>query len=150
MQFIHLARILQRNVSRNHKGRKKDMIQQVQTGKAPAAVGPYAQAVTANGFVFLSGMLPIHPESGNIVGSTAGEQTEQIMQNIIGLLSELDLELKDIVKTTIFLDSIDAFQSVNEVYGSYFTTHKPARSCVEVAAIPKGALVEIEAIAIKR
>lgn len=123
------------------------MIQQVQTKKAPAAVGPYSQAVTANGFAYLSGMLPLDIENGSIIGTTAAEQTEQIMRNIIGLLSELNLKLEDIVKTTIFLDSIESFQSVNEVYGAYFSTHKPARSCVEVAAIPKGALVEIEVIA---
>lgn len=123
------------------------MIQLVQTKKAPTAVGPYSQAVTVNGLAFLSGMLPLHIESGEIVGTTAAEQTEQIMRNITGLLSEMNLGLEDVVKTTIFLDSIDTFQSVNEVYGSYFSTHKPARSCVEVSAIPKGALVEIEVIA---
>ncbi len=123
------------------------MIQQISTNKAPAAVGPYSQAVTVDGFAFLSGMLPLDIESGEIVGETAAEQTEQILNNIKGLLSDLSLGLEDVFKTTIFLDSIDSFQSVNEVYGSYFSTHKPARSCVEVSAIPKGALVEIEVIA---
>lgn len=125
------------------------MIQLIQSGKAPAAVGPYSQAVEAKGLVFLSGMLPLDVNTGAMVGETAAEQTEQIMKNISGLLSEQDLHLENVVKTTIFLDSIDSFQAVNEVYGSYFSTHKPARSCVEVAAIPKGALVEIEVIAIK-
>ena len=92
-------------------------------------------------------MLPLDIDSGEIVGRTVAEQSEQIMKNITGLLSELGLGLEDVVKTTIFLDSIDSFQSVNQVYGSYFSTHKPARSCVEVSAIPKGALVEIEVIA---
>ncbi|MGN7397357.1 Rid family detoxifying hydrolase [Peribacillus frigoritolerans] len=123
------------------------MIQQVHTKKAPTAVGPYSQAVTANGLAYLSGMLPLDIENGNIVGNTAAEQTEQIMKNIAGLLSELNLTLEDIIKTTIFLDSIKSFQSVNEVYGSYFSLHKPARSCVEVSAIPKGAFVEIGVIA---
>lgn len=123
------------------------MIEQVQTKKAPTAVGPYSQAITANGLAFLSGMLPLDIATGDIVGTTAAEQTEQIMNNIIGLLSELNLGFEDIVKTTIFLDSMDSFQSVNEVYGFYFPIHKPARSCVEVSAIPKGALVEIEVIA---
>ncbi|TCP24913.1 2-iminobutanoate/2-iminopropanoate deaminase [Scopulibacillus darangshiensis] len=126
------------------------MIQQIQSNKAPAAVGPYSQVVIANEFVFLSGMLPLDRETEEIVGLNAAEQTNQIMKNISGLLSELHLRLEDVVKTTIFLDSIETFQSVNEVYGSYFTTHKPARSCVEVAAIPKGALIEIEVIAIKK
>jgi 2-iminobutanoate/2-iminopropanoate deaminase len=123
------------------------MMQQVQSKKAPTAVGPYSQAVAANGFVYLSGMLPLDVENGNIVGNTAAEQTEQIMKNIAGLLSEMNLSLEDIIKTTIFLASMESFQSINEVYGSYFSSHKPARSCVEVSAIPKGALVEIEVIA---
>lgn len=123
------------------------MIKQIKTEKAPGAVGPYSQAITANGFAFLSGMLPLHVTTGTIVGTTAEVQTEQIMKNISGLLSELNLQLDDIVKTTIFLKSMDSFQKVNEVYGSYFSTHKPARSCVEVSEIPKGALVEIEVIA---
>ncbi|MEH7523567.1 Rid family detoxifying hydrolase [Bacillus sp. JJ1503] len=122
-------------------------MQQIQSNKAPKAVGPYSQAVIVNGVAYLSGMLPLDIEQGNIVGITAAEQTERIMNNIIGLLSELNIGLKEVIKTTIFLDSIESFQSVNEVYGSYFTTHKPARSCVEVSAIPKGALVEIEVIA---
>ena len=126
------------------------MLQQVQTNKAPAAVGPYSQAIIANGFVFLSGMLPLDCETGNIVGDSTAEQTEQILKNISGLLSELNLGLEDIVKATIFLDSIDSFQSVNEVYGSYFSEHKPARSCFEVSAIPKGAKVEIEVIAVTK
>ncbi len=124
------------------------MINQIKTNKAPRAVGPYSQAVTANGFAFLSGMLPLNIETGDMVGATAEEQTEQIMENIKSLLSELNLGLDDVVKTMIFLKSMDSFQKVNEVYGSYFETHKPARSCVEVSEIPKGALVEIEVIAL--
>jgi 2-iminobutanoate/2-iminopropanoate deaminase len=93
-------------------------------------------------------MLPLDVTTGEIVGTTPAEQTEQIMKNIKGLLFDLELRYEDIVKTTIFLDSMESFQVVNEIYGSYFTTHKPARSTVEVAAIPKGALVEIEVIAI--
>lgn len=123
------------------------MIKQVETVKAPAAVGPYSQAVISNGQVFCSGMLPLIPENGKIAGPTVEEQTKQVMENITALLQELDLRLEDVVKTTIFLDSIDTFQQVNQIYGDYFSNHKPARSCVEVAAIPKGALVEIEVIA---
>jgi len=123
------------------------MIVQIQSNKAPGAVGPYSQAITANGFAYLSGMLPLDPLNGQMIGTTAAEQTEQIMQNIKNLLSDLELELNDVVKATIFLQSMDSFQSVNEIYGSYFTEHKPARSCIEVAALPKAALVEIEVIA---
>nr|WP_152446394.1 Rid family detoxifying hydrolase [Bacillus sp. THAF10] len=119
----------------------------LQSTKAPAAVGPYSQAVQAHEFVYLSGMLPLCPESGTMVGESVGEQTEQVMRNIENLLLDLHLSLQDVVKTTIFLDSMDSFQTVNEIYGTYFSEHKPARSCVEVAAIPKGALVEIEVIA---
>lgn len=126
------------------------MITKVQTEKAPAAVGPYSQAIIANGLVFLSGMLPLDPETGIMLGENAREQTEQVMKNISGLLMELNLGLEDVVKATIYLDSMDSFQCVNEVYGSYFSIHKPARSCVEVAAIPKGALVEIELIALQK
>jgi 2-iminobutanoate/2-iminopropanoate deaminase len=131
----------------NNQRRRKPMIQ-IHSNKAPAAVGPYSQAVIAGGFAFLSGMLPLDVNTGEIVGTTPAEQTEQIMKNIKGLLFDLELRYEDIVKTTIFLDSMESFQVVNEIYGSYFTTHKPARSTVEVAAIPKGALVEIEVIAI--
>ncbi|WP_066295448.1 Rid family detoxifying hydrolase [Bacillus sp. FJAT-29937] len=123
------------------------MVEQINTNKAPVAVGPYSQAVIANGFAFLSGMLPLDIKDGKIVGETAAEQTKQIMDNIVSLLSELNVGLNEIVKATIFLDSMDSFQAVNEVYGSYFTVHKPARSCVEVSALPRGALVEIEVIA---
>ena len=123
------------------------MLKPVETTKAPAAVGPYSQAVLSNGQIYCSGMLPINPENGEITATTVEEQTKQVMENIIGLLKEVDLSLDDVVKTTIFLDSIESFQQVNEVYDHYFSNHKPARSCVEVAAIPKGALVEIEFIA---
>lgn len=123
------------------------MITQIQSEKAPGAVGPYSQAIETNGFVFLSGMLPLDVETGEMVGTTAPEQAEQIMKNITNLLGDLNLTWREIVKTTIFLDSMSSFQAVNEVYGSYLTDHKPARSCVEVAKLPKGALVEIEVIA---
>lgn len=123
------------------------MITQIQSEKAPGAVGPYSQAIETNGFVFLSGMLPLDVETGEMVGTTASEQAEQIMKNITNLLGDLNLTWREIVKTTIFLDSMSSFQAVNEVYGSYLTDHKPARSCVEVAKLPKGALVEIEVIA---
>ncbi len=97
------------------------MIKQVQTIHAPAAVGPYSQAVTANGLAFLSGMLPLDIDTGEMIGTSASDQTKQIIDNISGLLSELNLTLTDVIKTTVFLKSMDSFQSVNEVYGSYFS-----------------------------
>jgi len=124
------------------------MISVISTDKAPRAVGPYSQAVKANGFAYLSGMLPLDVLSGEIVGLTAKEQTEKIMQNISDLLAELNLTLKDVVKTTIFIDSMNDFQDINDVYSYYFEAHKPARSCVEVSKLPKEALVEIEVIAL--
>ncbi|MGI8316887.1 RidA family protein [Halobacillus mangrovi] len=123
------------------------MIKQVKTKKAPSAVGPYSQAVISNGQVYLSGMLPLNSDSGEITGDTVAEQTKQILDNITGLLEEINLHLTDVIKTTIFLDSMNDFQQVNDIYGDYFSNHKPARSCVEVSAIPKGALIEIEVIA---
>ncbi|MGR3762837.1 RidA family protein [Rossellomorea sp. NS-SX7] len=119
----------------------------VKSLKAPGAVGPYSQAVISHGQVFLSGMLPLNPETGQIVGETVEEQSKQVMENIIALLEDVGLQLEDVVKTTIFLDSMEDFQKMNQIYGEYFTSHKPARSCVEVAAIPKAALVEIEVLA---
>lgn len=124
------------------------MVRTIESKSAPAAIGPYSQAVVANGFMYLSGMLPLHPETGEMIGQTAVEQTKQIMENITGLLGDFQLTVDDVIKTTIFLADINDFGSVNEVYGSYFSRHKPARSCVEVAAIPKGARVEIEVIAL--
>jgi 2-iminobutanoate/2-iminopropanoate deaminase len=124
------------------------VVKMIKSDKAPGAVGPYSQAVTANGFAYLSGMLPLSVETGMMVGETATQQTEQIMQNISSLLKDLDLSLTDVVKVMIFLKSMEDFGSVNEVYGSHFGEHRPARSCVEVARLPKDALVEIEVIAL--
>lgn len=116
---------------------------------APKAVGPYSQAIEKNGVLFLSGQIPLDPLSGQIVGNTIEQQTQQIFKNMNAVLSAAGYSLDDVVKTTVFLTNIDDFATVNAVYGRYFTTEAPARSAVAVMALPKGAMVEIEAIAIK-
>ena len=119
------------------------------TSAAPAAIGPYAQAVIAGGLVFCSGMLGIDPASGALVGQTAAEQTEQICKNLSALLASQGLTPSNVVKTTVFLTDLNAFAAVNAVYGALFSAEPPARSCVEVARLPKDALVEIECIALR-
>lgn len=117
---------------------------------APAAIGPYSQAVTANGFAYLSGQIPLNPETGALVGPTIEAQTEQVMKNIAAVLHHLGLQFTDLVKTTIFLTDLGHFQTVNGIYEKALGGVKPARSTVQVAALPKGANVEIEVIALLR
>lgn len=119
----------------------------IHSDKAPVAVGPYSQGIEVNGLLFFSGMLPINPKASEIEAKDIVGQTTQVLENISALLDSQGLSLKNVVKTTIFLDSMDDFAEVNKVYGTYFSEHKPARSCVAVQDIPKGALVEIEIIA---
>ncbi|HNX92797.1 MAG TPA: Rid family detoxifying hydrolase [Syntrophomonas sp.] len=119
----------------------------VVSSKIPV-VGPYSSAVEANGFVFLSGQIPVDPETGEMIGDIKGA-TRQVLVNIRSLLSEMGLSLAHIVKTTIFLKNMDEFSAVNEVYAEFFTSEPPARSTVEVSALPKGAPLEIEAVAVK-
>lgn len=121
----------------------------ISSADAPKAVGPYSQAIEKNGVLFLSGQIPLDPLSGQIVGNTIEQQTQQIFKNMNVVLSAAGYSLDDVVKTTVFLTNIDDFATVNAVYGRYFTTEAPARSAVAVMALPKGAMVEIEAIAIK-
>ncbi len=121
----------------------------ISSADAPKAVGPYSQAIEKNGVLFLSGQIPLDPLSGQIVGNTIEQQTQQIFKNMNSVLSAAGYSLDDVVKTTVFLTNIDDFATVNAVYGRYFTTEAPARSAVAVMALPKGAMVEIEAIAIK-
>ncbi len=115
---------------------------------APAAIGPYSQGIEADGFLFLSGAIPVDPKSGLIEGTDIKSQTMQVMRNIDALLKEAGYEEKDVVKTTCFLADIDDFGAFNEVYASYFV-NKPARSCFAVKDLPKGALCEVEVIAHK-
>ena len=113
---------------------------------APAAVGPYCHAVEAGDFVFTSGQIGLIPETG-VLAEGIVSQTEQVLKNLGAVLAEAGLTYSDVIKTTVFLDNIDDFGTVNEIYAKYFTGDAPARSCVEVAALPKGALVEIEVVA---
>lgn len=120
----------------------------VSTPEAPAAVGPYSQAVIAGDTVYLSGQIALDPASGKISGNTVGEQTEQICRNIEAVLKAAGTDITRVVKTTCFLADIGDFAAFNEVYAKHFTT-APARSCVAVKDIPKGALAEIEVIAVR-
>jgi 2-iminobutanoate/2-iminopropanoate deaminase len=115
--------------------------------KAPSAIGPYSQAVDKDGFIFVSGQLPIDETTGVFAGEDIASQTKQSLQNIKYILEEAGLEMKDISKTTILLKNIEDFTIVNEIYGQFFTAPYPARATYEVSRLPKDALIEIEAIA---
>ena len=121
-------------------------LKKVSTDKAPAAIGPYSQAVICGEMVFTSGQIPINPASGNVEAQTIVEQTEQVMQNLGAVLSAAGSSFEKAVKTTCFLADIADFAAFNEVYANYFKT-KPARSCVAVKDLPKGVKVEVEVIA---
>ena len=125
------------------------MVKTLHTDKAPAAVGPYSQATEVNGFIFTSGQIPLVPETGELVSDDIKKATAKSLDNIKAILEEAGSSLDKVLKVNIFLDDINDFAAVNEVYAEYFTEHKPARSCVEVANLPKKALIEIEAIAVK-
>ena len=121
----------------------------ISTDKAPAAIGPYAQANATGGFVFTSGQIPLDPETGAIVGQTIEEQAERAIENLKAVLESAGSDLANVVKTTVFLADMGDFAKMNEVYARFFTGDElPSRSAVQVAALPKGALVEIEAIAL--
>ena len=118
----------------------------VSTKNAPAAIGPYSQGVYVNGFVFVSGQLPINPDSGEMAGDIK-EKTAQSLKNIEAILQKAGSSLDKVVKTTIFVSDLSLFADVNQAYGEFFKENAPARSCVQAAALPKGADIEIEAIA---
>lgn len=120
----------------------------VQTESAPKAIGPYSQAIVANGFVFCSGQIPLDPVTGNVVEGDVTAQTQQVLKNLTAVLQAAGADLKRVVKTTVFLQSMGDFAAMNAVYATYFTENPPGRSTVEVAKLPRGALVEIEAIAV--
>lgn len=124
----------------------KSVPQAISTTAAPAAIGPYSQGVRCGKFLFLSGQIPLDPQSGQLLGASIEEQTEQVLKNIQGLLKSQQLAFHNVVKTTVFLQSMQDFARFNEVYGRYFKTPYPARSTVEVAGLPKAARVEIECI----
>ncbi len=121
----------------------------ISTNNAPAAIGPYSQAIEANGMLFLSGMLPIDPTTGYLVPGGIKEQTAQIFMNIKAILSAAGVNVTNIVKTTVFLDDMSLFGGMNEVYAAQFSDIFPARSAFAVKTLPKNALVEIEVIAVK-
>ena len=120
---------------------------QISSSKAPAAIGPYSQAIAANGFLFISGQLPIDPATGNFAEGGIRERTRQSLENVKSILAEAGLTLADVVKTTVFLANMSDFAAMNEIYAEYFTAPAPARSAVAVKTLPKGGLVEIEVIA---
>ena len=117
------------------------------TEKAPAAIGPYSQAIEANGMVFLSGQIPVDPATGNVVEGGVKEQTVRVFENIKAVLDEAGLAFSDVVKTTVFLADMSLFGEMNEVYAGYFDGDFPARSAVAVKALPKNVMVEIECVA---
>src|SRR2546421_8819627 len=120
----------------------------ISTSEAPAAIGPYSQAVRSGRLLFCSGQIPLDPKSGQIVSGDIGAQTRRVLENIAAVLRAESLGFENIVKTTVFLTNLSDFQTVNEIYGSYFKKEPPARSTVQVPALPKGARIEIEAIAV--
>ncbi|MGA7279257.1 MAG: RidA family protein [Desulfocapsaceae bacterium] len=124
------------------------MRQIIQTADAPAAIGPYSQAVKHGSFIFTSGQIPLDPKSGAITGDDIAAQTRRVLDNLVAVLSSAGATLSQVVKTTCFLDDMNDFAAFNEVYREYFSENPPARSCVAVDRLPKGVLVEIEAIAI--
>ena len=120
----------------------------ISTDKAPAAIGPYSQGVKAGGFLFLSGQIALDPQTMSVVPGDAAAQTEQAMKNMKAALGSQGLDFSDVVKTTVFIKDMNEFKRINEVYGRFLEKDAPARSCVEVARLPKDVLVEIEAIAL--
>jgi 2-iminobutanoate/2-iminopropanoate deaminase len=120
----------------------------IQTEKAPKAIGPYSQAIQAGNFLFLSGQIPLDPKTGELVKGDIRKQTQQVLENIKGILESQGLGMENVVKSTIFLKDIANFNQVNEVYATYFPSSPPARSTVEVAKLPRDADIEIEAIAL--
>ena len=129
------------------KSAKKEI---VATENAPGAIGPYSQAVKVGEFVFVSGQIPIDPQTGNFVSDDMAEQTVQVLKNLSAVLEAAGSSLKNVVKTTVFLADMNDFTAMNEVYARYFTEDFPARATVQAARLPKDARVEIEAIALLR
>jgi 2-iminobutanoate/2-iminopropanoate deaminase len=119
----------------------------IETKDAPAPIGPYSQGVRANGFVFVSGQIPIRPETGQVAEGNITEQTHQVLKNLAAVLHAAGTDLGKVVKTTVFLANLDDFAGFNQVYGEYFGAARPARSTIEVARLPREVLLEIEAVA---
>lgn len=119
----------------------------IHTNNAPAAVGPYSQAIDCGDFVFCSGQIPLVPETGLMIEGGIEQQTRQMFSNVQAVLNAAGLDLGNVVKTTVFMTALSQFAEFNSIYAEYFPANPPARSCVEVSALPKGALVECEVIA---
>lgn len=124
------------------------MLNTVSTKKAPGAIGPYSQAIKVNNMVYTSGQLGMNPETGEIMNQDIKTETKRALDNLAAILEEAGSSMDSVIKTTVFVKDMNDFALVNEVYGEYFNDHKPARSCVEVARLPKDGNVEIEAIAL--
>jgi 2-iminobutanoate/2-iminopropanoate deaminase len=124
------------------------VIETVATDRGPKAIGPYSQAVKANGFVFLSGQIALDPNTQQIVEGDVAHQAERVLENLKAIVEAAGSSLQRVVKTTVFLADMNDFAAMNEVYARYFTTHRPARSTVEVARLPRDARVEIDLIAL--
>lgn len=122
----------------------------IATEKAPGAIGPYSQAVEMGNLIFVSGQLPIDPATGEFAGEDIASQTRQSLENIRSILAEAGCSMEDVLRTGVFLKDMDQFGAMNQVYGEFFTSQYPARAAVQVARLPKDALVEIEAVACRR
>ena len=122
------------------------MKEAVHTDRGPKPIGPYSQGIKAGGFLFLSGQVALHPQSGEMIGNDVRQQTERALENVKGIVEAAGSNLNHIVKTTVFLKDMNDFPAMNEVYGKYFQSVPPARSTVQVARLPKDALVEIEVV----
>ena len=119
----------------------------IQTELAPAAIGPYSQAIRIGDFLYTSGQIALDPKSGKFLSGEIKEETEQTLRNISAILQADGLELENVIKTTVYLSDLNDFVQMNQIYEKYFSKNKPARACVQVAALPKGAKIEIDAIA---
>ncbi len=123
------------------------MLEVIRTNKAPAAIGPYSQAIRANGLVFVSGQIPLDPQTGEIVAGDFAMQASRSLENMKQVLAAAGCGIEKVVAVDVFLTDISLFSAFNEVYGSFFSEHKPARAVVEVSALPRGAMVEVKCIA---
>jgi 2-iminobutanoate/2-iminopropanoate deaminase len=124
------------------------MIESVATDRGPKAIGPYSQAIRANGFVFLSGQIPLDPKTQQVVEGDIAAQTERVLENLKSVVEAAGSSIQRVVKTTVFLADMNDFAAMNEIYSRYFVSHKPARSTVEVSRLPKNVRVEIDLIAL--
>ncbi|MBQ4482555.1 MAG: RidA family protein [Lachnospiraceae bacterium] len=122
-------------------------MKEISTERAPAAIGPYSQAIKINDMIFTSGVIPVDPTTGEINGEDAASQAEQALKNLTALLEDAGTSIDKVIKTTVFIKDMNDFGRINEVYAGFFSKPYPARSCVEVARLPKDVLIEVEAIA---